>query len=72
MQQILELVPILLFFISYAQDGETWQVGSYTLNFNGIYTATAVLMIATVIQVLITYIISRKVEKDYCFSLQLC
>lgn len=63
MQQVLELIPIVLFFISYAQNGEVWQLGSWTLEFNGIYTATAILMIATVIQVLITYIIQRKIEK---------
>lgn len=63
MQQILELIPIALFFISYAQDGQTWQLGSYVITFNGIYTATAVLMIATVIQVVLTYLISKKIEK---------
>lgn len=63
MQQILELLPIALFFLSYAQDGETWQIGSYALTFNGIYTATAVLMVATVAQVLLSFLINKKVEK---------
>lgn len=63
MQQVLELFPIVLFFISYAQNGEIWQIGSWTLEFNGIYTATAILMVATLIQLLITFIIYRKIEK---------
>ena len=63
MQQILELVPILLFFISYAQDGQTWELFNYSHTFNGIYSATAVLMIATVIQVLLTVVITKKLEK---------
>lgn len=63
MQQILELVPIVLFFISYAQDGQTLELGIYSLTFNGIYTATAVLMIATVVQVFLTVLITKKLEK---------
>ena len=63
MQQIAELLPIALFFITYSLNGETWQIGSYTLQFNGIYTATAVLMIATIIQVALTWLITKKVEK---------
>ncbi len=63
MQQIVELIPIALFFIVYSLDGDSWQISSYTLEFNGIYTATAILMIATVIQVLLTWLITKKVEK---------
>lgn len=63
MQQITELIPIALFFISYSLNGDTWQIGSYTLAFNGIYTATAVLMIASVIQLLITWLITKKAER---------
>ena len=63
MQQIAELIPIALFFISYSLKGESWQLGSYTLQFDGIYTATAILMIATVVQVSLTWLITKKVEK---------
>ncbi len=63
MQQILELLPIVLFFISYANDGETWQIAGYALTFNGIYTATAVLMISTLCQVALTFLLTKKIEK---------
>ena len=63
MQQILELVPIVLFFISYAEDGQTIEIANFSLTFNGIYTATAILMIATAIQVLLTVLITKKLEK---------
>lgn len=63
MRQILELLPIILFFITYQMDGESISIGSWTLQFDGIFTATAVLMIATVLQVLITWLITREVEK---------
>lgn len=63
MQQIAELIPIALFFITYSLNGDSWQIANYTLTFNGIYTATAVLMITTIIQVLFTWLITKKVEK---------
>lgn len=63
MQQILELVPIILFFLAYKMDGETIEFASYSHTFDGIFSATAVLMLATALQVLITWLISKKVEK---------
>jgi len=63
MQQLIEFIPIALFFFAYSAHGNTVDVMGYTLTFNGIYTATAVLMIATTLQVALTWLITRKVEK---------
>jgi intracellular septation protein len=63
MQQILEFIPVALFFIAYSMSGEVWSIGSFTLQFDGIYTATAVLMAATLVQLLLTLAIKRTVEK---------
>lgn len=63
MTQIIEFIPIILFFIAYKMDGSTLELGGFSHQFDGIFSATAVLMIATVIQVLLTRIIAGKVEK---------
>ena len=63
MKQLLEFVPIALFFIVYQLKGESISLGSWQYTFDGIFTATAVLMVATVLQVAVTYAITRELEK---------
>lgn len=63
MKQLAEFVPIALFFIVYQLKGQSVSLGSWEYSFDGIFSATAVLMIATVAQVAITYAITRKFEK---------
>ena len=48
MKQLLEFVPLLLFFVAY--------------KFQGIYFATAVLMVATVLQMAALYVMDRKLS----------
>ncbi|MCL4104152.1 UNVERIFIED_CONTAM: hypothetical protein GTU68_035014 [Idotea baltica] len=50
MKQLAEFLPIALFFITY-------QI------FDGIFSATAVLMIATTLQVVFSYVVNKKIEK---------
>ena len=63
MKQLAEFVPIALFFIVYQLKGQSVSLGSWEYSFDGIFSATAVLMIATVAQVVITYAITRELEK---------
>ncbi len=63
MKQLAEFVPIALFFIVYQLKGQSFSLGGWEYSFDGIFSATAVLMIATVAQVAITYAITRKFEK---------
>ncbi|MEJ2533327.1 MAG: septation protein A [Halioglobus sp.] len=63
MKQIAEFIPIALFFIVYQLDGETLDLGGWQYTFDGIYSATAVLMIATVLQVVLTWVLTREFEK---------
>ena len=64
MKQILELIPLILFFITFKMDGETLQLLNFSYQFDGIYSATAVLIAATATQVLLTRLITGKVEKQ--------
>ena len=51
MKQLAELLPVVLFFVVYQLDGRSLTLGGWEYHFDGIYSATAVLMIATVLQV---------------------
>jgi len=64
MKQILELIPLILFFITFKMDGETLQLLNFSYQFDGIYSATAVLMAATATQVVLTRLITGQVEKQ--------
>jgi len=63
MKQLLEFVPIALFFIVYQLKGESISLGGWEYTFDGIFSATAVLMAATVLQVVVTYALTREFEK---------
>jgi intracellular septation protein len=63
MKQIAEFVPIVLFFIVYQLDGQSISLAGWTYQFDGIFSATAVLMVATVLQVLLSYAMTRRLEK---------
>ena len=64
MKQILDLIPLILFFVVFKMDGETFELLNYSYEFDGIFSATAVLMLATGIQLILTYFITGKLEKQ--------
>jgi intracellular septation protein len=63
MKQLVEFIPIILFFIAYQLNGQVFTLAGWEYQFDGIYSATAVLMIATVLQVVFVYALTRTLEK---------
>ncbi len=63
MKQLAEFIPIALFFIVYQLDGESLSLGAWSYTFDGIFSATAVLMAATLVQVGLTWALTREFEK---------
>jgi len=63
MKQIAEFLPIALFFIVYQLKGSSIELAGWEYTFDGIFSATAVLMIATLAQVVLTYAFTRRLEK---------
>ncbi|MFT5710471.1 MAG: intracellular septation protein [Halioglobus sp.] len=63
MKQLAEFVPIVLFFIVYQMKGTSIELGGWSHTLDGIFSATAVLMAATLAQVIISSVISRHLEK---------
>ena len=63
MKQLLEFLPLIIFVIVFQLSGTTLNLGSWEYTFDGIYTATIALILATVIQVVIVKLVSVSVEK---------
>jgi intracellular septation protein len=63
MKQLIEFLPIALFFIVYQLKGQSIALGGWEYHFDGIFSATAVLMAATLLQVIVSYALNRKLEK---------
>ncbi|MGB2199143.1 MAG: inner membrane-spanning protein YciB [Luminiphilus sp.] len=63
MKQLLEFLPLIIFVVVYQMSGTTLSLGSSEYTFDGIYTATIALMLATVLQVLIVKLVWGLVEK---------
>jgi len=64
MRQILDLIPLILFFIVYKMDGQSLELLGYSHTFDGIFSATAVLMIASTVQVAMIKLLTGTVEKQ--------
>ena len=64
MRQILDLIPLILFFIAYKMDGQSLELLGYSHTFDGIFSATAVLMIASTVQVAMIKLLTGSVEKQ--------
>ncbi len=71
MRQLTDFIPLLLFFITYQMRGTTIEVAGWSYTLDGIFSATAVLMIATSIQVLFTWLLTREVSKNLLWLLAL-
>lgn len=63
MKQLLEFLPLIIFVVVYQMSGTTLSLGSSEYTFDGIYTATIALMLATLLQVLIVKLVWGLVEK---------
>ena len=63
MKQLLELLPLVLFFGAYQMDGDTLTVGGWSYTFDGIFSATAVLMISTALTWLVSSLLEKRNDK---------
>ena len=63
MKQFLEFLPLVLFFGAYQMNGETISVGGWLYAFDGIYSATAVLMFSSVAVLFAAFVLERRLDK---------
>ncbi len=63
MMQLLELLPLVIFVLVFRLKGQSLDLAGFHYTFDGIYSATAALMVATCLQVLLVWLWKREVEK---------
>jgi len=71
MKLFFDFLPIALFFIAYKFGGGIYHWGGHEYDIKGIYVATAVMIVASILQVTITWLLTRKVEKSHLITLVL-
>jgi intracellular septation protein len=63
MMQLLELMPLVAFFAAFKMNGHVVDWAGFHYQFDGIYSATAILMVATTLQVGAVWVWKRTLEK---------
>lgn len=71
MKLFFDFLPIVLFFIAYKFGGGIYHWDGQEYDIKGIYVATAVMIVASILQVTITWLLTRKVEKSHIITLVL-
>ena len=69
MKLFFDFLPIALFFIAYKFGGGIYHWDGQEYDIKGIYVATAVMIVASIAQVTISWLIHRKVEKSHLITL---
>lgn len=71
MKLLNDFLPIILFFVAYKFAGGTYEFNGQSYEVAGIYAATAVMMVVTLLQVAYTWLRYRRVEKVHIITLAL-
>jgi intracellular septation protein len=71
MKLLFDFLPIVLFFIAYKFGGGTYHWSGQEYQLEGIYVATAVMIITSILQTAITWLLYKKVEKSHLITLAL-
>ncbi len=69
MKQLIDYIPLIFFFIVYKMEERVIQLGSFSYNFGGIFSATEILVVSSVIVYGTLYAIHRKLERTQLITL---
>lgn len=72
MKQFIDFIPLLLFFIVYKLDPRTLELLGHEVTLGGIFSATAVLIISSIVVYGILFAMQRKLEKSQWLTLIAC
>ena len=72
MKQFIDFIPLLLFFIVYKIEPRIVEIAGHSLSVGGIYSATAMLIIRSLVVYGILFIKQRKLEKSQWLTLIAC
>lgn len=71
-KQFIDFIPLLLFFIVYKLDPRPVDVAGHSFEFGGIYSATAMLIISSLVVYGALFLRQRKLEKGQWLTLIAC
>jgi intracellular septation protein len=71
MKLLVDFLPIILFFIAYKFGGGDYTFNGTIYQVEGIYAATAVMIVATILQVAYTKVFLKKIERAHIITLVL-
>ena len=71
-KQFIDFIPLLLFFIVYKIEPRIVEIAGHSLSVGGIYSATAMLIISSLVVYGILFIKQRKLEKSQWMTLIAC
>jgi intracellular septation protein len=71
-KQFIDFIPLLLFFIVYKMEPRVVELAGHSLSVGGIFSATAVLIIASVVVYGTLFVLHRKLEKGQWLTLIAC
>ena len=69
MKQIIDFIPLILFFVVYKMDPRTVTLGSNEFELSGPFSATLVLMVASILVYGSLYLKNRTLEKSHVVTL---
>ncbi len=69
MKQLIDFIPLILFFIFYKMSPQSIEIMNYAIPLGGIYSATLALVISTVLISLIEFMIYKKISKAQFITL---
>ncbi|MCQ4271931.1 septation protein A [Pseudomonas kuykendallii] len=72
MKQFIDFIPLLLFFIVYKMEPRVVELAGHSLSVGGIFSATAVLIVASVAVYGTLFALQRKLEKGQWLTLIAC
>ena len=72
MKQLIDFIPLILFFIVYKLDPRTVEIAGQSVELGGIFSATAVLIASSVVVYGLILIVQRKLEKGQWLTLLAC
>jgi len=71
-KQFVDFIPLLLFFIVYKLEPRVVEVGGFSVSIGGIFSATAVLILSSIVVSTILLVRQRRLEKAQWLTLGAC
>lgn len=72
MKQFIDFIPLILFFISYKLEPRAVEVAGHEFTFGGIFSATTVLILASLLVYGVLFLVQRRLEKGQWITLLAC